>query len=357
MHGNLSDFDISYIIQMITQENKTGSLMLKSKHFEGMIVFKKGKIICAETSDENIETILFKYLQYYKKFSEKELYELYSLCKKKLKPFTAQLIQKKYAQQIELTRILSAGIEDITCSCFILKQGTYSFTAYENVSDHEFLGISYQFDAIAMEAARRSDEWERIITVITNDTIFYKTDSSKAVPGHQGSDFPLDNPASYLMDLVDGVSSTDFIVEKSFLSKYRVYETLFHLQQSNQIAPVRSSASDQNKRLKPRTLLPEKETTITLSALSISISAIMITIIYIFSTLINQETTLHRSSTDHPDSRLVHFEKIQQKIEFGSIYYQMYETAVDSMIDEYLLESSITERERELFLKITEKKR
>ena len=66
--GNLSDFDISYILQIISQESKSGKLVLVSDETEGYIVFKKGHVISAGTNKQDLQSMLLKYLLKVRKY-------------------------------------------------------------------------------------------------------------------------------------------------------------------------------------------------------------------------------------------------------------------------------------------------
>ncbi|MBN1980710.1 MAG: DUF4388 domain-containing protein [Chitinivibrionales bacterium] len=348
MKGNLEEFDISYIIQIISQEQKTGLLQLKTKGADGYLVFKGGKIIYASSSEENAETMLFKYLEYYKKFSDRELVDLYSQAKKNLRLFCHNLVDKKYLAQNELLLIMAAFFEDIVCSLFIWKKGTYTFTVSEDITEFQIGSITFTFDSVAMEAARRSDEWQRITAEINGDTIFQRkgqADTTASPPLNS----PLENPTLYLIRFIDGVSPVELIGEHCFFSKYRLYEALFELKKNDKIYIV----TDQVKTKPTAHPKPDgsrAEPAFMHSVLSISLTMILCTVIWLCANVLLKGILLE-NSVDEGNllSTAVDYQKIQHQILSSRVYYQMYQRMENDSVSTLIQSSLISNRQAERY--------
>jgi hypothetical protein len=255
LNGSLSDFDISFIFQIIAQENKTGILTLSSDNDEGYIVFNNGNIISAGTNKQNIQTMIYRYLLTIKQYPSSEINEFRSLVKDNLNYLSHELIAKQYITPEELSILTEYNIEDIACSIFQWKKGNYKFDTLINVGNHQIGNLQLKADAITMEAARRMDESERMRKLIKPNTVFYRTDSRES----SSNDFynPLNNFSQYLLNCIDGTSSTEYLIQESFFSEYRIYETLFELLNNNNIAQLSDKISDSvNEALKK---LPEQQ--------------------------------------------------------------------------------------------------
>lgn len=229
LSGNLRDFDISYIFQIIAQENKTGKLVLCSNDIEAYIVYKNGKIISAGTTNESPLAMIFRYLSNVKKTPKNVLAELHSHASNNLRQLSSILAQKKMLCREELSSIIETGIEDLACSIFFWKQGNYRFDSLPNTDLYQFEDFSISADAITMEAARRLDEFERFRKHIKKDSVFILTETESDTIDQTMPENVFENFDQYLFCLIDGTSSTDYLCKISFFSEYQVYTSLYNL--------------------------------------------------------------------------------------------------------------------------------
>jgi hypothetical protein len=235
LSGNLSDFDLSYIIQIVAQEGKTGKLIVRSPDLEGMIIFQKGKIIYAQTSLQNVDSLLTRYLIYTKNYAESEIQELKASHGNNINTLTYELILKKYCTPHELFSIVEICIVSFACELFFLKEGNYRFDSLENVNTFQIGSFSSSADSISMEAMRRVDDWERIRKEVNFDRLFIHSEQN--APPLKLS--PIEQFTEYVYWLVDGNTSTKQICDYSFLPRYLVFEALFKLLKEQRIISVR----------------------------------------------------------------------------------------------------------------------
>ena len=241
--GNLSDFDISYILQIISQESKSGKLVLVSDETEGYIVFKKGYVISAGTNMQDLESMLFKYLLKVRKYSQEEVTEIRALYHENLRHLSNKLLEKGFLSLLELSTILEIGIEDIACSIFHWNRGNYRFESIPNVDTYQIGNFSISADSIIMEAARRQDELKRMGGLISRNTVFVRAEGSSEINVRIDPISTLNNFPGYIFSLIDGTSSTEVICKKSFFSKYQVYVALTELLQEKKITPLSDTIS------------------------------------------------------------------------------------------------------------------
>lgn len=243
LSGSLSDFEISDIFHIISQERKTGKLVISTDDIEGNIIFKQGEIIYAETNQQNLRSMLLKYLFYVKDCPENKINELNILCRDNFQLLLKELL-KKYLTAKEQAIIVETGIEDIVCSMFLLKQGNFRFETDSNVNFYQFEGFAISTDSITMEAAKRIDDWERINKCIGKDSVFIRSETSKLNPRINSNISALDNFPEYLTTILDGTSSSEFLCQESFFSKYQVYLALYELLLDNKIIPLPEDISN-----------------------------------------------------------------------------------------------------------------
>ena len=241
--GSLSDFDISYIFQIVSQEGKSGKLVLVSDETEGYIVFKKGKIISAGTNIQDVQTMLFNYLVNVRKYPKSEITELRALYQENLRHLSNKLIEKGFISLFELTTILETGIEDITCSTFLWNRGNYRFESIPDVDSYQIGNFSLSADSIIMEAARRLDEMKRMREAINRNTVFVRTEGSGQINIQIDPISALNNFQGYIFTIIDGTSSVKLICQESFYSEYQVYSAVYELLQEKKITPLSDTIS------------------------------------------------------------------------------------------------------------------
>jgi hypothetical protein len=238
LRGSLSEFELPDIFQLIANDGKTGQLVLYERDHEAFVIFFRGSIISAGSSTSNLQTILFKYLINFKHYAEQELNELLYLCQGEMRLFTQELVNKGYLNKEELTRLALTSIEDLTCSLFFWENGRYRFDSLDNVEDYTAGGVKLSSDAVTMEAMRRVDEWKRMSSVMSGETVFVHARSAQPPAQPQN---PMADPAGFISSCVDGVSSVSRLCDRLFFTEYRIYETLNELWQSGKIGPLRSA--------------------------------------------------------------------------------------------------------------------
>ncbi len=235
LSGSLHDFDLSYIFQIISQEGKTGRLVLSGDHMEGDAVFRDGRIVSACDGFKDLRRILLTYIADMKGFSQLEVKELDKIFLGDTAALAEEVIVKQYISRDELHDLLEPGLEDLACSLFTWTQGVYRFDVLPNVDKYVVDNIIVSTDAIMMEAARRVDEMQRMQMSIQGGTVFVRAESlglpRAPLP-------PLDVTSEYLCGFMDGTSNVDFMVRNSYLSEYSIYELLSELLRTERIVPL-----------------------------------------------------------------------------------------------------------------------
>ncbi len=106
--------------------------------------------------------------------------------------------------------------------------------------------IALSADAITMEAMRRVDEWKRIRKAIRPETVFIRVKSNEKEQQLQPEPHQIFDPSVYMLSLVDGISNVASFCTTTFLTEYRVCETLLNFWQNNRIMPLKGQ-QEQNK--------------------------------------------------------------------------------------------------------------
>lgn len=294
LSGTLKEFILADVFQLLTQQKITGKLVLNDGHSEGNVLFKNGIIVGAEKEDISFTQKLSLYLIDVKKLSPEIVNGKISSFDENLSELTNELINKGAMTKKEMRSLAESVFEDITCSLFQWKHGTYNFASLRSIEHFIVCDVSFPVENIVMEAMRRVDEWNRMISVISDDSIF-RIEEQPSQPLDQNPD-PLKSIDQYVLSKINGITSVRKIVETTCLSQYKTYESLSTLIQNHQISAL--SAEDAriiNESITSRTFNRSHPMfSIIFSSLTTVIAILIITVIsqVIFKGIVFQNKTI-----------------------------------------------------------------
>ncbi len=235
LSGTLREFILADVLQLLTQQKITGKLILDNGRTEGYMVFKNGSVVSAVCEEESFQLKLFYYLTEIERHPKAKIRELFSSYEGKVAELTAALENKGIMNHKDLHSYALNVTTDIACSLFFWKSGKYRFDSLRTVDHLIPAGIEISVENIVMEAMRRIDEWQRMNSVINEETIFVHTEKRFDPSSAAG---PLDNPSLYLYHRIDGTSAVRLFLNESFLTQYKIYETLYSMMQDGLITPL-----------------------------------------------------------------------------------------------------------------------
>lgn len=236
LSGTLREFILADVFQLLTQQKITGKLILTSGKSDGFVVFKNGQVIYAEKNTEKLPEKLQNYINKFSSRSALKLNELYASFEGNVGGLTLELLKRGFLTKEELTTLAETIIEDICCSLFLWKSGSYRFASMRTVDDLQVQSLTFPVENIVMEAMRRSDEWNRMQESLNKDLVFVR--SSKDFSTDLLNTNPIEDSQNYVLSLVDGTSPVSEIVNEACLSEYKIYELLNNLLLNNSITPL-----------------------------------------------------------------------------------------------------------------------
>jgi hypothetical protein len=332
LEGSLKEFALADIFQLISQQKKSGKLVLYNEQDKGSVLFHEGEIVSARVSGVRLQLLLVKYLVLVKGCSAEELLDILNYCKGKLRDFAHELMHKKYMSREELRSFAAMTLEDIVCTFFIWDDGWYRFDTMGGMRAQGIEGAGLHVEATVMEAMRRIDEWNRMRAYINDKTVFARKGGprdleTEAVPG-EFSDATI---RAHLYSLIDGATSIKELKKKSFVPEYRIYEALSGMWEENIAKPLTYRLSHgMEKDAAPK----KKESAAAFRiAASFIASAACITIAFLLGFLI-----LHRAVLAHKTalSRRIRNEAViiraQRKAEIAALQYRTQTAVTDTAL-------------------------
>jgi hypothetical protein len=162
LEGNLSDFSIPEILQLISSQRKNGVLTLRQGNDEAAFDLDQGYITGGfyrqQGRQEHISQYLFKTgLVSEAKFSQAEEQQ------KALKaPMEEILIEQGFMSQDDFEEVIRYKIQEIMDEIFTWVEGHYVFDAQAKLYTQSKYPVRLAVDGFLLEGMRRLDEWLRI---------------------------------------------------------------------------------------------------------------------------------------------------------------------------------------------------
>jgi hypothetical protein len=274
LRGTIKDFGLPDIFQLIGIQRKTGVLTLENGTDCVSVKFLDGQVVGADTRTQTVEDRLGSLLVRTGKVRESELQEALRLQKNTMQRLGYILVSSGYISEEDLVEALRVQSTQIIYRLFRWRDGTYHFTAVDDLDydQRHFKPISSE--TILMEGARMIDEWPIIERRVRSpEMVLRKTDAGMAAERHD----PRESPHGAMQDteladggvavaehtrtatlatveeraimaLVDGRRSVQEISDLSTIGEFESYRILSELLTRNLIEEVRRSPESLGKR-------------------------------------------------------------------------------------------------------------
>ncbi len=240
LSGTLREFILADVMQLLTQQKITGKLILINGTSEGHIVFRNGIIVSAVREKEHFPMKLFYFLTEMRQQSKTKVREVFSSYENNVAGLTAFVENKGLLSHDELENYATNVTIDITCSLFLWKRGNYRFDSMPSVDHLIPARIEIPVENVVMEAMRRIDEWHRMREAINEETIFSHTGKQIDLLDDRDT---INDPSPYFFHRIDGTTDVKTLLKDSFLTDYKIYDTLYQMMQDELIHPLSDSVT------------------------------------------------------------------------------------------------------------------
>jgi len=189
LNGTLRDFGIADILQLIAQQQKTGTLHLESKDQEVHIGFQDGVIVQAESSTRRKKDLFGTMLVRAEIISELQLEEALETQKRTLQRLGDVLVSTGVITKERYRQMAQLQFNETLYRLFSWKSGTYAFEQ-EAVHYDPADVTPVRAESVLMEGFRMVDEWPVIRKRIPRyDMVFERAKDLPSAPE------PSDEPA------------------------------------------------------------------------------------------------------------------------------------------------------------------
>lgn len=223
LQGNLDDFSLPEILQLIAVQQKSGVLKLTAGDDVAVVFFEGGKIVSTRDRRRNARDPLKPYLVRTGHLSEAQLKQIETIEAESRRELTDVLVSGNYLGNEELSSAIENQIQDTLHQLLTWKTGSYHFSGDSRTVPKFAVNVRLNTEALLMESMRRIDEFARYRETFTSPAMVLRP-KALATPPKEMS--PQENR---VLPLVDGLRPLRDVVSQSKLVEFEAYEALHHL--------------------------------------------------------------------------------------------------------------------------------
>jgi len=230
LEGKIVDFGVADILQLISQQQKTGILIVERGRESIEILFWNGMVFSANSCAHSGKDLLGRKLIKCGLVSEHQLQQALGIQEENFKHIGEILVDLDIISKEVLNQIIHNKIYDTFSDLFQWKEGNYTFYA-QPIDFNEKVSSPIAIEHILLDVLRMIDEWPDIVRKISSmDTVFRRTGRRL-----EGENDITSQEQSVVYDLVDGQKNVQDIVDASILGKCTTLKSLAELLEAGYI--------------------------------------------------------------------------------------------------------------------------
>ncbi|HEY8154059.1 MAG TPA: DUF4388 domain-containing protein [Myxococcota bacterium] len=252
LHGNLGDFGIAEVFQLIGQQRKTGVLELSREDESVQFLFDRGAVVSAAPVGARPHAALGEMLVRCGQLTRDRVDELYQECDAGAQVLPRLAVAREWISQAEISEIEDLLTRETFFSVLRWADGSFRFGAREVEHPRRF-GDLLGAEQILMDGLRMMDEWQSFSELVpSEDLVFRRSGGFEAFLGRQQEAAgPQQEQAERVFALVDGRLAVRRIIDLSRLGTFDATRSLAALTAAGAIEPVAGTGAPR-RRAAPR---------------------------------------------------------------------------------------------------------
>ena len=223
LQGNLDDFSLPEILQLIAVQQKSGVLQLTAGDDVAVIFFEVGKIVSTRDRRRNAKDPLKPFLVRTGHLTEAQMKQIETIEAESRRELTDILLTGSYLTTDDLSLAVEQQIQDTLHQLLTWKTGSYHFSGDARTVPKFAVNVRLNTEGLLMESMRRIDESARYRETFTSPAIVLRPKPLASPPRE------LAPQTQRVLALVDGLRPLRDIVAQSKLVEFEAYEALHHL--------------------------------------------------------------------------------------------------------------------------------
>lgn len=224
LQGNLRDFSVSEILQLLGTQKKTGCLLLERGGDRRAVFVLEGRIVSAREPGMRPDDPLLRFLRSIQRFSDEQHRGLLAIHKETGRDLEDLILNGRYLDQDELAAYVERQILDTLLELAYWETGSYRFDPMVTWKGARLVKLSAE--GALIEAARRVDEQKRYRTLFTDP---HQLLGVRDLPD---PDAQLSEEERELFGIIDGQHTVAQVIAAAPLTEYETQEALHRLMEA-----------------------------------------------------------------------------------------------------------------------------
>ncbi len=231
--GNIQEFGLADIFQIVSLQQKTGQLTVEGKEGKVSILLEAGFIVGADATFRPIEERLYRTLAHSDAINKFQLKRALETQKKTSQPLWTTLAETKAIDIDTLKTMLSQQIHETIYHVLRWSDGAYRFDPKKHVEYDGNLVNPINTEFLVMEGFRITDEWTEVEKVITSFQL-----AVRRVPGTPESPENLSGAESKIFSLLPTERTVQELIDMGQLGEFDTCQVVYELVKKNLVEQV-----------------------------------------------------------------------------------------------------------------------
>jgi hypothetical protein len=232
LRGNLTDFGIADVFQLVGQQRKTGVLELASADEAARIVFEEGAVLLAEPVGRRPDQALADRLVRSGLLTRERVEALQRECEASAESLAGLVQMRSALAPPEVEEIRELLSRDTLFDILRWSKGSFEFKP-QPVAGERRAGPRLGAEQILMDGLRMLDEWHQFAEAVPSEELVFERSGEWSGAGAEAS-----AAQQRVLLLVDGRLSVQRIIDLSRLGTFEATRALARLRQLGAIAAV-----------------------------------------------------------------------------------------------------------------------
>jgi len=221
LQGNLEDFSLAEILQLIALQRKSGVLKLTSDEANAVLFFEKGNIVSVTDRREKRNDPLMDFLVSTQRLTPEQIEQVFTIRAQSKKDPLEIIITGGYLTSKQLSDCIEQHTRELLPKLLAWKKGDYFFSGDEKTVARLFLKVPMRTEALLIESMRRLDEGARIRQLYSPSLILRSKGTAEKTE--------LVEEEKWVLSLMDGRRPIREILAKSRMGEFDTYQIISDL--------------------------------------------------------------------------------------------------------------------------------
>jgi hypothetical protein len=242
LSGNLQDFGLADVFQLIGQQRKTGVLELRSRKSRVQLVFDGGAVVSAAPAGGRAGDAdpLAEMLVRCGLLTRERAEAAEAACRSSAQPLARAVVERGWVGEREVARVQDVLTRDTIFEVLRWAKGSFDFLARPVEHDRDpasLLGA----EQILMDGLRMLDEWRELAArVPSENTVFQRVGRFESYTSAAGEEAPARlEAARRLFGLIDGRLSVRRVIDLALVGTFEGMRVFTALQDAEVIQALR----------------------------------------------------------------------------------------------------------------------